>query len=143
MPTTATPYSVPNLLQDDYRRSFFPLESTLFYIANGSSEIEDYVYDDVFSSTSPECSFLASQHCYALKDSCHFRKTLALDPFSKFYLYEFVWRHARKHFQTTAPTERRRFGYAFKNRKPLSPTDQFHGERKGTQPIVFGTVVAL
>ncbi|TWU08884.1 Reverse transcriptase (RNA-dependent DNA polymerase) [Symmachiella macrocystis] len=123
-------YMTSDFVADDHIRGFFPLDSTLAYIKHGESEIHAYVYDSIFDKNDKTASFLTAPMSYALKDSCHLRKVLALDPVSTFYLYDAVLTHAPTYFQESRPDLRRRYGYSFKRRKPLSPTDQYHDFRR-------------
>lgn len=123
-------FKTSDFVNDDHVRGFFPLTSTLAYIQNGEAEIHSYVYDSVFDKNKKDASFLTAPLCYALKDAFHLRKVLALDPISTFYLYDVVLNNAVSHFQESQPTPRRRYGYSFKRRKPISPTDQYHAFRR-------------
>jgi len=126
----AQSYKASNFLKGDHARGFFPLDSTLAYIQDGEAVIKSHVYDEILDKRNQEASFLTSPVSYALKDSCHLRKLLPLDPISTYFLYNFVLTHAYNYFQASPPGKRRRYGYAFKRRKPISPTDQYHDFRR-------------
>jgi Reverse transcriptase (RNA-dependent DNA polymerase) len=131
MPTIPA-YTVSDFISDDSPRGLFPLESQMLYPKHGSVEMSAYIKNGIFDSDDPTRAFLAAPICYALKDARHLRKVLGLDPLATYFLYEFVHKHARDHFQSCKPGNRRRFGYAFKNRRPLSPSEQYHEFRRDT-----------
>jgi len=104
----------------------------VLYAKHGSKAMSDYIEDGIFDQNDPTKSFLNAPICYALKDARHMRKVLGLDPIANYFLYGFVHKHAKSHFQEDRPADKRRFGYAFKNRKPLSPSEQYHAFRRDT-----------
>lgn len=123
-------YSVTNFIEEDSPRGLFPLDSQLLYAKHGAKALSDYIEKGIFNQADPAKAFLNAPICYALKDARHMRKVLGLDPISTYFLYSFVHKHAREHFQTVAPSDKRRYGYAFKNRRPLSPSEQYHEFRR-------------
>jgi len=121
MPTLA-------FIEDDNPRSLFPLQSNLLYASHGEAEIQTYLTDKVLNKKEPD-AFMSVPVGYALKDSLHVRKLLLLDPIASYYMYDVIWRNSAS-FQTARPSDRMHFGYAFKNKKPLPPADQYHAFRR-------------
>lgn len=128
-------YSVSDFVSEDAPRGLFPLDSHALYAKHGSKLMADYIKDGIFNDNERTKAFLNAPICYALKDARHMRKVLGLDPLSTYFLYGFVHKHANSHFQTDRPDEKRRYGYAFKNRRPLSPSEQYHDFRRRTYQL--------
>jgi hypothetical protein len=125
------PFTAKSFIASDNSRGLFPLDSTKLYASHGSQELESYIVDSILDENNRTAAFLTAPVCYALKDSVHTRKVLGLDPIATYFLYYFVNQHAKAHFQTTAPSDRQAFGYAFKNRRPVSsPTEKYHEFRR-------------
>lgn len=128
--TATASYTVADFLVEDTPRALLPLDSTPLYVKHGYNEIREYVYNSILDKSKKEFSFLAAPVCYALKDAHHLRKLLCLDPISSFYIYDLVLRKAHTNFQVSRPANRRQYGYAFKRKRPLPPTDQYHEFRR-------------
>lgn len=125
------PFNAKSFIASDNSRGLFPLSSTTLYASHGSQELESYILDAILDENNRTAAFLTAPVCYALKDSVHTRKVLGLDPIATYFLYFFVNQHAKTHFQTTATSDRQMFGYAFRNRRPVSSaTEQYHEFRR-------------
>jgi hypothetical protein len=124
-------YTVKDFVLEDNHRSLFPLDCTKLYIHHGFDPIRDYIYNSILDETKKEFSFLSAPVAYALKDRVHLRKLLFLDPISSFYLYDLVFRNSAK-YQSQRPASKRLYGYSFKNKRPLPPSEQYHAFRKET-----------
>jgi len=96
----------------------------------GEARLRAFIYTNIFGPPGPtSANFLSAPVGYALKDKWHVRKLLVLDPFSTFYLYDFVFRNSAA-FQKARAGVRSRFGYSFQGSDPLPPTPQYHDFRR-------------
>jgi hypothetical protein len=130
MPVPIPPYTITQFVEEDNPRGMFPLNSTSLYITYGEKHINDYIYGEVLDPSKTGASFIPAPVCYSMKDAFHLRKLLGLDPISMYYMYDLVLRNAATHYQQSKPSPRRRYGYAFKRKRPLSPSDQYHDFRR-------------
>jgi len=105
----------------------FPLQTNLFFLEHGESELRHFTYEKVFDQNNKDVSFLPSPPVYALKDSLHIRKSLQLDPLGTFYFYDFALRNSSFFQQSVNPKALRyNFGYSFMGSCPVSSFKQYH-----------------
>jgi len=122
--------AVLQFLEEDTSRSLFPLHAPEVFMRAGELRLRTFINTSIFAqSSSASANFLSAPIGYALKDKWHVRKLLVLDPFSTFFLYDFVYRNSAA-FQKTRVSARARYGYSFQGSDPLPPTPQYHDFRR-------------
>lgn len=98
----------------DFPATLYPLQTNLLLIQNHSTEISDYIYQNIINGGSSRDNFLSQQKVYSTKPKGHLRRTVKLDPVAEFFIYDVIYRN-RSIFRPEVSNSRRSFGYRFKN----------------------------
>lgn len=113
----------------DNARGLFPLASTLSFIRHGGRAIGKYLAARLQSADKSVVAFRTCPIEYALKDECHVRRTLVLDPVASYFLYDFVLSN-RRQFAACEPGLRQSYGYAFAGASLVDSFLDYHAFRR-------------
>jgi hypothetical protein len=120
----AEPYTVERYLLADYPRTLFPLTTTSLLVEKFSSNLKDFLYNQLLAGGSSVPGFPIQQRCYAAKRGYNLRRTVKLDPVAEFFAYDVVFRN-RKTFRPDSRSSRASFGYRFAAGRPESTTTAY------------------
>ena len=98
--------------ETDFPRQLFPLDTNRIPIANASTALGTFIYEQITHKQESSHNFAPQIRAYAAKPGFHLRRTLKLDPVAEFYFYDLTYRH-RATFRRSRSHRRKHFGYRF------------------------------
>ncbi len=111
--------STREFFKSDFASTLFPLKTNLIMVDTHENEISDYIYQKILNDEAPGDNFLSQQTVYATKPKGHLRRTVKLDPVAEYFIYDVAFRN-RAIFRAEVSTNRRSFGYKFKDGSHLA-----------------------
>ena len=115
-------------LLDDHSRTLFPLNTTKVLVAECFEALTQYIYEKVLNP-GEESHFLPQSRCYSSKQGLHLRRTSKLDPVADVFIYDIVYRN-RRNFRSDFRTNRRSFGYRFRDGLPVPLSESYSDFRR-------------
>lgn len=122
-------YSTLDFLREDYRKTLFPLSTTIILLDKNDNIFSDFIYQKILNKNEHEYSFLSQTRVFASKSGLHLRRTVKLDPVAEYFAYDIVHRN-RNYFRKDFQENRKSFGYRFENGKPISSSASYSDFRK-------------
>jgi hypothetical protein len=125
---------VTQLIEADHRRWIFPLRTPLVFAQTDVKALRDHIALQILEDKQPD-GFVAGHLAYSRKDVHHLRRVFVLDPFSIFFLYDFV--HAnRKSFPKPRHSDRFVFGHCFHKGQPVDAFAEYHEFRRKKYELI-------
>lgn len=116
--------SVVDFYNDDFNKTFYPLDTSRVLINNFSEQINTYVKEKVLSSTDENSAFLPQTRVYIPKYDLNLRRTVKLDPIAEFFIYNVIFENRLK-FNNFEEGNRVTFGYKFFDNKFASSNSAY------------------
>jgi hypothetical protein len=118
-------YRATQYLLDDHPRTLFPLELTRILVERAAPALYNEVQRILTNNPKKQnAGFLTQIQCYASKRGLHLRRTLKLDPVAELFIYDLVYRERTK-FRASRKQTRKRYGYLFKQGRPIPATTSY------------------
>lgn len=115
---------VYDFLEADAHRTLFPLDGPSVVIGRAEAELRKFIDEQIFASTDYHPNFVQAPIAFAMKNELHTRRVHLLDPIATLFLYDFVYSNSAAFKAAAKTADRRRYGYHFKGKAPLSASDE-------------------